>query len=522
MAAEGLSPVANNQDPWAAFVQQPAAQAAPGASDAWAAFNPTQPQDASLGPDNLARSFTHGIPIVGGLADKFAAGMDALTQPVLGRGSSAPSVGERYHQNVANEQAHTGAFEAAHPYSDTAAQLTGGVTSMLPVEAAAPFAFGARGTNLTTRALASGATNAGIGAADAEIRGNDPAVGAAIGGVGGVAAPIVGQVVGGVVGKLGGTGGPSMDQLFKSGATHYANARAAGVQFDPAALNTLATQLGTSLTSRGLLPENASVAPVFAALKRLQANGNPATRSLDDLQTVYMGLGKMGKSPDPVTREAAFHALNGIDSFYQNLPAGAVVAGNGALAAQELAAGSQDWGAARRAERINNAEDRGAMNAATAGTGANKENAQRQQFKSLAFKQGTGFSPEEQDAVRDVAAGDPLGNLLRYAGKFAPSGPVSAAAGAGLAHFATGADTFSPETALFAGGAYGAKKASEMISARRAQVADEMVRRRSALGRTYAPGSIAETLDRLATLGAARGSAQAGDTLINAPPYNTP
>jgi hypothetical protein len=62
------------------------------------------------------------------------------------------------------------------------------------------------------------------------------------------------------------------------------------------------------------------------------------------------------------------------------------------------------------------------------------ENALRQQFKSLALNDRamSRLSPEAQQAVKDVASGSPVGNLLRAVGKYAPHGPVSTAAGLGV------------------------------------------------------------------------------------------
>jgi hypothetical protein len=64
------------------------------------------------------------------------------------------------------------------------------------------------------------------------------------------------------------------------------------------------------------------------------------------------------------------------------------------------------------------------------------ENALRQQFKSLALNDRAmaRLAPNVQAAVKQVAAGSPVGNALRAVGKYAPHGPVATAAGMGLGY----------------------------------------------------------------------------------------
>lgn len=162
-------------------------------------------QDNGVTADNLMRSAAQGVPILGGAVDKFAAGMDALTQPLLGRGSSAATLGERYSQNAAQEQAKTQGFDQAHPIASTLAGLAGGTAAVGGAIKAVPAigsAMGFGGGSLIPNIAKGAVTGAGIGAVDAAVRGQDPTSGAEWGGAFGAAGPPIGRAIGAVASKF--------------------------------------------------------------------------------------------------------------------------------------------------------------------------------------------------------------------------------------------------------------------------------------------------------------------------------
>ncbi len=155
--------------------------------------------------DNLVRSAAQGIPIIGGMADKFAAGMDALTQPLLGRGSNAGTLADRYAQNAAAEHEKTESFGAAHPVASTAANIAGGVASLSGAMKVVPALAGPLGFgegSLLPNAVRGAASNAAIGGADAAVRGDDPVAGAEWGAGLGLAGPYAGRVFAGIANKI--------------------------------------------------------------------------------------------------------------------------------------------------------------------------------------------------------------------------------------------------------------------------------------------------------------------------------
>lgn len=145
--------------------------------------------------NNVGRSFSTGVPIVGGLLNKADAATNAALAPALNSffdekdQLNEPTFGERYAHSLRDQEGTDAKFASQHPITDTAAKLAGGVAAMVPAVAAAPAAFGASG-GLGARMVMGGATNAGIGAADAAVRGEDPINGGLISGLLGAGGPL--------------------------------------------------------------------------------------------------------------------------------------------------------------------------------------------------------------------------------------------------------------------------------------------------------------------------------------------
>ena len=75
-----------------------------------------------------------------GFGDEIAAGMDALTHPVLGRGSDAPTMGQRYEMNLLGERKIDKDFEKRAPLIAGVADATGLVAGSLVAPLALPVA----------------------------------------------------------------------------------------------------------------------------------------------------------------------------------------------------------------------------------------------------------------------------------------------------------------------------------------------------------------------------------------------
>lgn len=137
----------------------------------------------------------------------------------------------------------------------------------------------------------------------------------------------------------------------------------------------------------------------------------------------YMGL--MDQLPQAET--ARQNALNAFQNETDLINAGPQATIDALSHAREM------WSRASQASLIQSQIDKAGIKAAGYSQ-SGMENALRAQFKQLALNDRAmaRLSPEVQQAVKDVAKGSPMGNVLRAVGKYAPHGPVSTAAGLGV------------------------------------------------------------------------------------------
>lgn len=178
-----------------------------------------------VGINDLVRSAAEGVPVVGGLLNKANAATAAAVAPAVepfmadspenitrdqqgqSTGGYFGGFGERYRRALAIQNAERDKMAAEHPVIDTAAKLGGGVAATLPLAAWAPAAraMGLSGTlpQMVGRGALSGA---GLGAADAAVRGEDPLHAAEVTGVVGAALPVAGRAIGKAVQAFKGPG----------------------------------------------------------------------------------------------------------------------------------------------------------------------------------------------------------------------------------------------------------------------------------------------------------------------------
>lgn len=160
--------------------------------------------DAAITTNRLVRSAATGIPILGGLANKGNAAINATLAPVMNPLFSdkdqlkGATWGERYQNSLNEQNAGDEAFHEAHPVVDTAAQLAGGAAATAPVAATTTGAnlLGLTGRTLVGQAARGAASGAAINAADAAVRGGDVGPAAMIGGAVGGGAPVVARTIG--------------------------------------------------------------------------------------------------------------------------------------------------------------------------------------------------------------------------------------------------------------------------------------------------------------------------------------
>lgn len=260
----------------------------------------------------------------------------------------------------------------------------------------------------------------------------------------------------------------------------------------PAALDTsLQDQMRTSLTSA--TARKGQIARQIKAIEQ-ESPGALISKGAAGASTreTYMGLHEQLQQAEQA-RQAALGSFKDETALLNAGPQQTIDSLN---SARNL------WSRAKQSELIQGVLDDAELRA----SGYNQsgyENAVRSGFKNLALnkKKMAMLGPDLQDAIKAVVKGGPLSNTLRNIGRFAPHGPVAAAAGSSLG---AGAG------ALFGGlgGAVGGGSAGAVLL----PMAGEAARAAS----TRMTQAAAQRALETAALGAAP-AAPAGAAMLNAP-----
>lgn len=217
---------------------------------------------------------------------------------------------------------------------------------------------------------------------------------------------------------------PTVDQLKAQARQLYQAAEARGVIIRPAQTKRLARDMRRTLAQQGRVSPTGRISEVYPkareAIQLVQDYaGKPMTPT--QLQVVREVVADGLTSQDKSEQRIAGLLLDTFDTwaepFAPELPAAREVASR-YLQTQQLEQASELAGA--RAGQF---------------TGSGYENALRTEYRALdrgAIRGSKNFNNDVLDAVERVSRGTTGSNAARAAGRFAPTGPVSLAAGAGV------------------------------------------------------------------------------------------
>lgn len=341
-----------------------------------------------------------------GLADEISAGMDTLT------GTGA---GGSYDENLAAQRQR----DSEGGWERFGGQLAGAVAMPARLATSIPKAIG--------QGAATGAAYGfGSGEDGFANRAQDAALGGAIGGA-------AGGVIRGATNALQTRAAaktiPTNDDLRKAATAAYNRADAAGVIIKPEGMQKLGTSIVGDLAEFGYDP--ALQPGVAAVLKRLEDAGN-TNITLKGLDVIRKVAGNAAKIRDNPSQQAlAAKIIDRIDDYIDALPAEDVLTGNAKQGAKALSEAREMWGRLRKSEVVDAAALKAERRAASTGSGANADNAMRQNVRGLLDNPRTarGMTEAEKAAAETVVRGTVPQNALRLAGKAAPTGIVSGGIG---------------------------------------------------------------------------------------------
>ncbi|MBX8800464.1 hypothetical protein HBA92_06800 [Ochrobactrum sp. MR28] len=188
------------------------------------------------------------------------------------------------------------------------------------------------------------------------------------------------------------------------------------------------TKLKAAQHEPGYHPELQSGAKIALSEINRLADQNVSLKGMDTARKIAGNSFQMGNKSNNTLSSKVTSA---IDDLIANPQAGDILAGNGAAAAEAIKEARGLYGQARKLETVNDLIERAGLRASSSGSGANIENATRQELSKIlkSDKMQRGFTKAELEALRQAVLGTKTQNALRAVGKFAPTGVVSGGVG---------------------------------------------------------------------------------------------
>lgn len=250
---------------------------------------------------------------------------------------------------------------------------------------------------------------------------------------------------------------PSTEELFAAADKGYEAARASPFKMAPEETAAMSRGIADNLTEAGYRD--------FLAPKTFRALGEfkmDAPSNVADIEAVRRALNIAAR--DPAEKDAARRAITAIDdTLGPKVP--------------EIAAARGNYAAASRSETIQEATEKAQLQAGSANSGQNIDNATRQQFKSIlnSPSKRRGFSANELAQMEVIVKGTQAGDAARFAGNLlGGGGGLGAVVTAGAGAMATGG--IGAVAPIFG---FGLKKLGNHLTQGQVAKLDEMVRSRA-------------------------------------------
>jgi len=426
------------------------------------AAKPSTFERVMRGVDDAVRSVASGMTF--GLADEIVAGGKAA----LGQGS--------YGENVAQERARDAEIS---PWLRIPAEIAGGVATGTGLARGGLTLLNATKPTMGSMVGRGAAEGAGYGALSGFGHGEGledslagAGRGAVVGGALGAGAGVVGaKMAQGTARKA----IPAKEALKEQSSAAYDAARKAGLTVTPESFDNAIRRIGGKAIAEGIDKDLHPMAT--AALRRLMGSrGKPLT--LPELDTLRQILRDAASSNSAGERRIAKKLVEKFDDYLNDLTPKDVKSADALRAVPALNKARDLWSRFRKAEVVEGLVERARTRAAGQFSGSGFENALRTEFRQLALNERRmrTFTREEQEAIRRVANGGKLENFMRFIGRFAPTGVVSAAGGAYLGGTIGGTLGGTVGAAALPAIGLGARGVATAMTNRNAQAVSDLIR----------------------------------------------
>lgn len=266
---------------------------------------------------------------------------------------------------------------------------------------------------------------------------------------------------------------PSTEAINAAADSGFNALKKSGIEVPSKDVKTLATATRSALESDGFRDY---LAPkTFSVLSELETPPKGSVANISDLHGIRRVLGKAAASADPTERAAASRVMSELDTYLSGV-------------SPELKTAIANYSAAKHSETVQGKLDRADLNAASANSGANIDNATRQQIKSILMnpKARRGFTKEEIAQMEKIVRGTSTANLVRGTGNLLGGGGGLGAMVTGGAGYAAAG----PAGVAAPAAGYAMKKLGNALTAREVAKLDSMIRARSPLALEAPPISV--------------------------------
>jgi hypothetical protein len=293
--------------------------------------------------------------------------------------------------------------------------------------------------------------------------------------------PVAGMVAGMGTGAAFGVGakqpGVTREEIAAQASKSFERARQSGIAFDPQKFSQNMTKISGDLRQEGYTPTG--YPKIEAAVKELTS---PTVKDFTELQALRKIIQNAQASSDGAERRLATILKDRFDDYVLNAPQSDMVGTTTKTGVAVWKQARDQYNRQMKGEVFERMLENAQLDVSKF-TQSGAENSMAQQLRQLAKndKQMRLFTKDEQAAIRAAAKGTTAQNLLKFYGRFAPTGPVG-----GL--FAGGATVYEPTIGVpFALGAMASRAGATKMREQSVQNLADMMRS----GITKVPRNIA-------------------------------
>lgn len=215
---------------------------------------------------------------------------------------------------------------------------------------------------------------------------------------------------------------PPQQVLSRVAEDRYAQLQESGIQLNNEAFTQRMGSIAKTLRNEGYTPTG--YPKITGAIEELTSTAQP--KDWTELQALRKMIKSGQKSVDPEERRLASILLDEYDSHLTTVPKSDIVSGDGKAVGKAWDEARNAYSRMKKAEVFEDMLETAKLDRSKF-TQSGEENSLAKQLRDLAKndKRMRLFTKEEQDAITKASKGGTTQNLLKFFGRFAPTGPVS-------------------------------------------------------------------------------------------------